>query len=98
MLSVDQGVLFLQLKRGEWAFNDFLRNGLVEYLDVNEENNALIALYERNCGAADNPSLPVTCIAHAMYMHASAEWSLCRVSVQTEPEKSQPCRPSNNAP
>ncbi|BDA40723.1 DNA-directed RNA polymerase III subunit RPC2 [Coccomyxa sp. Obi] len=41
-----------KLKRGEWAFNDFLRNGLVEYLDVNEENNALIALYERNCGPA----------------------------------------------
>ena len=41
----------LQLKRGEWGFSDFLRNGLVEYLDVNEENNALIALYERNCGA-----------------------------------------------
>ena len=41
----------LQLKSGEWGFSDFLRNGLVEYLDVNEENNALIALYERNCGA-----------------------------------------------
>jgi DNA-directed RNA polymerase beta subunit len=41
----------MQLKRGEWGFNDFLRNGLVEYLDVNEENNALIALYEKNIGA-----------------------------------------------
>ncbi|KAG6476789.1 hypothetical protein ZIOFF_066037 [Zingiber officinale] len=28
------------------TFDDFLRDGLVEYLDVNEENNALIALYE----------------------------------------------------
>lgn len=27
-------------------FNDFLKEGLVEYLDVNEENNALIALNE----------------------------------------------------
>ena len=58
-------VLFPQLKRGEWAFNDFLRNGLVEYLDVNEENNALIALYERNCGAAAHPFLSVICIAQA---------------------------------
>lgn len=52
----------LQLKSGKWGFNDFLRNGLVEYLDVNEENNALIALYERNCGApavSSNPSLKV---------------------------------------
>ena len=50
---------WLQLK-GEggdkWGFNDFLRNGLVEYLDVNEENNALIALYERDCGAAHVPA------------------------------------------
>lgn len=27
-------------------FNDFLREGMIEYLDVNEENNALIALNE----------------------------------------------------
>lgn len=27
-------------------FNDFLTRGLVEYVDVNEENNSLIALYE----------------------------------------------------
>ncbi|MBA0685239.1 hypothetical protein Goari_012912, partial [Gossypium aridum] len=31
---------------GVRTFNDFLGDGLVEYLDVNEENNALIALYE----------------------------------------------------
>ncbi|KAJ3742965.1 hypothetical protein DFH05DRAFT_1498772 [Lentinula detonsa] len=36
----------LQLKRGELAFDDFLRKGVVEYLDVNEENDAYIALYE----------------------------------------------------
>jgi DNA-directed RNA polymerase III subunit RPC2 len=29
-------------------FDDFLRNGLVEYLDVNEENDAYIALYEKD--------------------------------------------------
>jgi DNA-directed RNA polymerase III subunit RPC2 len=28
------------------AFDDFLRKGLVEYLDVNEENDSYIALYE----------------------------------------------------
>jgi DNA-directed RNA polymerase III subunit RPC2 len=28
------------------TFDDFLRKGLVEYLDVNEENDTLIALYE----------------------------------------------------
>jgi len=27
-------------------FNDFIKQGLVEYLDVNEEDNCLIALNE----------------------------------------------------
>ena len=36
----------LKLKSGEWAFDDFLLHGLVEYLDVNEENDSLIAIYE----------------------------------------------------
>ena len=44
------GAVLLQLKQGIWGFEDFLRNGLVEYLDVNEEDNALIALYEENIG------------------------------------------------
>ncbi|PNY09949.1 DNA-directed RNA polymerase iii subunit rpc2-like protein [Trifolium pratense] len=35
-----------ELKDGVCTFRDFLRNGLIEYLDVNEENNAMIALYE----------------------------------------------------
>ncbi len=30
------------------GFNDFLMRGLVEYVDVNEENNSLIALYEKD--------------------------------------------------
>lgn len=38
----------LKLKKGEWEFDDFLVNGLVEYLDVNEENDSLIALYEKD--------------------------------------------------
>ncbi|KAF5811432.1 putative DNA-directed RNA polymerase [Helianthus annuus] len=35
-----------ELKDGVRNFDSFLRDGLLEYLDVNEENNALIALYE----------------------------------------------------
>ena len=34
LLSVSQ-----QLKDGSLTFDDFLRKGLVEYLDVNEEND-----------------------------------------------------------
>ena len=30
------------------SFEDFLSQGLVEYLDVNEESDAMIALYESN--------------------------------------------------
>ncbi|KAF9596989.1 hypothetical protein IFM89_014703 [Coptis chinensis] len=35
-----------ELRDGARTFNDFLREGLIEYLDVNEQNNALIALYD----------------------------------------------------
>ncbi|XP_059456105.1 DNA-directed RNA polymerase III subunit 2 isoform X1 [Corylus avellana] len=35
-----------ELVDGVRTFDDFLRDGLIEYLDVNEQNNALIALYE----------------------------------------------------
>ncbi len=34
------------LQRGRITFDDFLKGGVVEYLDVNEENDTLIALYE----------------------------------------------------
>ncbi|GFQ07093.1 DNA-directed RNA polymerase iii subunit rpc2 [Phtheirospermum japonicum] len=37
-----------ELKDGVRTFDSFLKQGLIEYLDVNEENNALIALYEEN--------------------------------------------------
>ncbi|CAH9134445.1 unnamed protein product [Cuscuta epithymum] len=36
-----------ELRDGVRNFNSFLREGLVEYLDVNEQNNALIALYDK---------------------------------------------------
>ena len=37
-----------RLRRGKMGFDDFLSQGLVEYLDVNEENDANIAMYEEN--------------------------------------------------
>ena len=47
----DSALFWLQVKSKEWGFSDLLRRGLVEYLDVNEENNCLIALYEASCSA-----------------------------------------------
>jgi len=35
-----------ELKQGLRSFEDFLHDGLIEYLDVNEENDANIAVYE----------------------------------------------------
>jgi DNA-directed RNA polymerase III subunit RPC2 len=35
------------MSEGKMAFDDFLEQGLVEYLDVNEENDSNIALYEK---------------------------------------------------
>jgi len=35
-----------ELTQGVRSFEDFLREGLVEYLDVNEENDCQVALYE----------------------------------------------------
>ncbi|EEQ34008.1 DNA-directed RNA polymerase III complex subunit Rpc2 [Microsporum canis] len=39
------------LRSGTMDFDDFLSNGLVEYVDVNEENDANIAVYEREIDA-----------------------------------------------
>lgn len=39
-----------ELKKGVVTFDDFLHKGLVEYLDVNEENDSYIALYEADIG------------------------------------------------
>ncbi|KAK7752346.1 DNA-directed RNA polymerase III complex subunit Rpc2 [Diatrype stigma] len=36
------------LQAGKATFDDFLTQGIVEYLDVNEENDALVALYEKD--------------------------------------------------
>ncbi|KAI1340133.1 RNA polymerase Rpb2 [Xylariaceae sp. FL0016] len=36
------------LQAGKANFDDFLKRGIVEYLDVNEENDTLVALYEKD--------------------------------------------------
>ena len=36
------------LRKGRIGFDDFINQGLVEYLDVNEENDSNIAMYERD--------------------------------------------------
>ncbi|KAJ6797280.1 DNA-directed RNA polymerase III subunit 2 [Iris pallida] len=54
LVIADNGISRIQechmkeLRDGVRSFDDFLRDGLIEYLDVNEENNALIALYEHD--------------------------------------------------
>ena len=40
------------LRRGSLTFDDFLSRGLVEYLDVNEENDANIAVYEEEISSS----------------------------------------------
>ncbi|CAO1615813.1 unnamed protein product [Parajaminaea phylloscopi] len=40
------------LKNKLKTFDDFLQDGIIEYLDVNEENDSHIALYERDITAA----------------------------------------------
>lgn len=37
----------MKLKQKEMNFNDFIKQGLIEYLDVNEEDNCLIALTDK---------------------------------------------------
>lgn len=39
-----------QLQAGTRTFSDFVKDGLVEYLDVNEENNGMLALREAEMG------------------------------------------------
>jgi DNA-directed RNA polymerase subunit B len=39
------------IKDGEWSFVDLLRNGVVEFLDAEEEENTLMAMYASEIGA-----------------------------------------------
>jgi DNA-directed RNA polymerase beta subunit len=39
------------IKDGEWGFMDLLRNGTVEFLDAEEEENTLIAMYASDIGS-----------------------------------------------
>ena len=41
-----------KLRDGTMAFDDFLAQGLVEYLDVNEENDSYISIYEKDINEA----------------------------------------------
>lgn len=38
-------IILCSVKDGVRTFDDFLRDGLMEYLDVNEENNALVCYF-----------------------------------------------------
>lgn len=40
-----------ELKKGHRIFEDFVDEGLIEYLDVNEMNDASIAVYENQIKA-----------------------------------------------
>ncbi len=42
--------LLQELRLGQRTFDDFIQDGFIEYLDVNEMNDALIANYEREIG------------------------------------------------
>ncbi|KAI8870494.1 DNA-directed RNA polymerase III 130 kDa polypeptide [Ramicandelaber brevisporus] len=52
------------LVQGKYTFDDFLRLGLVEYVDVNEENDALIAIYEKDLAEARSASPRVLKYTH----------------------------------
>ena len=36
----------VQIEQGEWEWKDLLKEGIIEYLDAAEEENALVSLYE----------------------------------------------------
>ncbi|KAJ9081522.1 DNA-directed RNA polymerase III complex subunit Rpc2 [Entomophthora muscae] len=65
LIIVEKGVPRVQqvhldrLVRKEYVFDDFLRLGLVEYLDVNEESDSNIAIYEHEIDALSTTHLEI---------------------------------------
>ncbi len=47
------------MKQGLRTFDDFVHDGLIEYLDVNEMNDASIAVYEKDICTDDITHLEV---------------------------------------
>ena len=48
-----------ELTQGLRGFEDFLKEGLVEYLDVNEENDSNIAMYENEIEVGETTHLEI---------------------------------------
>jgi DNA-directed RNA polymerase III subunit RPC2 len=48
-----------EMSKGLKTFDDFLREGLIEYLDVNEENNSRIAMYEKEIIPGESTHLEI---------------------------------------
>jgi len=54
LIVVEDGVSMLQVRHllevaeGLWSFSDLVKAGVIEYLDVNEENSAMIAIREKD--------------------------------------------------
>ncbi len=76
LLVIKDGKLLLtkdiveKVKRGEWTWNDLVKNGIVEYLDADEEENALITLGEEGVDLSKYthmeviPSVMLGAVAH----------------------------------
>ena len=64
LIIVDKGISrltknhLLKLEQGEMAWEDLIKEKIVEYLDTSEEENALVALYEDEL-AAENTHLEI---------------------------------------
>ena len=48
-----------KLMNGQWTFDDFIKRGIVEFVDVNEENNLLIAMEGDQIVAGEHTHLEI---------------------------------------
>ena len=62
------------------TFEDFLHDGLVEYLDVNEENDCEIALYEQNIKRWAGASTPPWPACLGFFLGCRRELPLCSLT------------------